>query len=182
MGLNFTKNVYPRATIGEYTYGQPVVLWWGEDTSLTIGKFCSIAANVQIYIGGNHHTEWVSTYPLAALYSSSSEKESTAKGNVVIGHDVWIGNNATILSGVTIGNGAIIGACAVVSKDVPAYAVVAGNPAMVKKYRLSCAQIKALETIAWWNLSEDKIKDNIPLLLSGNVNAFIQLHTIQKGT
>ena len=56
-----------RVTIGDFTYGQPLILTWGENTKLTIGKFCSIGANVQIYLGGNHHTDWLTTYPFNVL-------------------------------------------------------------------------------------------------------------------
>lgn len=91
-----------------------------------------------------------------------------------IGNDVWIGYGATILSGVRIGDGAIVGANAVVTKDVPPYAIVAGNPAHVIRMRFSPQIISDLLQIQWWNWPFDKIRKNMPLLLSDNITKFIQ--------
>ena len=86
---------------------------------------------------------------------------------------MWIGDGAVILSGVTIGNGAVIGARAVIAKDVPAYAIVVGNPAKVVRYRFEPAQIEALERLAWWNWSHEKITQAYPLLLSSDVDGLV---------
>ena len=85
------------------------ILSWGENTKLKIGKFCSIADNVTIFLGGEHRNDWVSTYPFNALLKNYEHIEGhpKSKGDVIIGNDVWIGSRVVILSGVKIGDGAI---------------------------------------------------------------------------
>jgi serine acetyltransferase len=95
------------------------------------------------------------------------------KGDIIIQNDVWIGAKSTIMSGVKISNGALVGACSVVTKDVPPFAIVAGNPAKVVKYRFTEEQIEKLLSIAWWNWDEQKIKDNSMDMWSDNINEFI---------
>lgn len=125
-----------------------------------IGKFCSIGYNVQIG-PFEHPTHFVGTQ----VYIS--EYENPGKGNwnsvskpPVIKNDVWIGSNAIILQGVTIENGAIIAAGAVVTKDVPAYAIVGGVPAKIIKYRFDEEMRKKIETTEWWNKDEQWIEKN----------------------
>lgn len=81
-----------------------------------------------------------------------------SKGAIEIGHDVWIGTNAIILSGVTIGTGAIVGAGSLVAKDVPPYAIVAGNPAKVLRFRFSDELIAKLLQSQWWCLPDTMLK------------------------
>lgn len=100
------------------------------------------------------------------------EKDNKPARNVVIKNDVWIGLNSTILEGVTIGNGAIIGACSVVSKDVPDYAVVVGNPAKIIRYRFSKDQIHKLINLRWWKLDREEIEDVMDLFYGNNVEKF----------
>jgi carbonic anhydrase/acetyltransferase-like protein (isoleucine patch superfamily) len=95
----------------------------------------------------------------------------STRGDVIIGHDVWIGNGATILSGVHIGNGAVIGACSVVTRDVPSYGIVAGNPAKLIRLRFKEDEIKCLEELAWWNWADSKLDAAMPYLLAGDVSA-----------
>lgn len=111
------------------------------------------------------HPELVSTAQLQG-YPHPSQKDK-----IIIGSDVWIGRNAVLLGGITIGHGAIIGAFSVVASDVPPYAVVVGNPATVKRYRFSQAQIDALLEIQWWNKPDSWIKENKTSLL--NIDTFI---------
>jgi acetyltransferase-like isoleucine patch superfamily enzyme len=146
--------------VGEFTYGRPIVLQWDKHTRLKIGKFCSIGANVQIYLGGEHHTEWITTYPFDVLMG---EAETPSKGNVTIGNDVWLGNNVTILSGVTIGDGAVIAAGSVVTKDVHQCEMVAGNPARQKK--ILWQKFGAVE-MEWWDWPLEKIAEAVPYLMS----------------
>ena len=157
--------------VGEFTYGRPIVLQWDKHTRLKIGKFCSIGANVQIYLGGEHHTEWITTYPLDVLMG---EAETPSKGNVTIGNDVWLGNNVVILSGVTIGDGAVIGNGAVVTKDVQSYEIVGGNPAKRIRWRFGtmrdCVRVWRLN---WWDWPLEKIAEEMPLLISKNVDRLI---------
>lgn len=165
--------------IGEFTYGHPRINSWGEGTYLKIGKFCSIAYNVEIFLGGNHRTDWVSTYPFNILNNSFPNAVGInghpfSKGDVIIGNDVWIGQNSVILSGIKIGDGAVIGANSVVTKNVEPYSIVAGNPAKLIKKRFTDDQINSLEKIEWWNWPIEKINENIPLMCSEKIEVFIE--------
>jgi len=171
------KNLPYINKIGKHTYGEPLILHWGENSKLTIGNFCSIADNVKIFLGGNHRIDWVTTYPFNALSDIWDNAKDivghpATKGNVIIGNDVWIGYGATILSGVTISDGAVIGAEAVVTKDVSPYAIVVGNPAREIKKRFSDENIKKLLKIKWWDWEDSEISKKIHLLCSGNIDIF----------
>lgn len=175
---NLTKYRFtdPRAEIGDFTYGIPIIADFSPDWHLRIGRFCSISNNVQIIFGGQHHYDWVSQYafnPIVQSYFDNFLYYDKPVKPVVIGNDVWIGKNVTILQGVTIGDGAVIGTNAIVTKDIPPYAIVVGNPARIIKYRFSENQIKALLRIKWWNWSKEKIKENIALIMSADVDLFI---------
>ncbi len=119
--ITFKGSCKPILLIGDHSYLNDVTIFcWDENFSLTIGKYCSIADDVTIIAGGEHHQGWISTYPFIDRWSIRSKdvsKPSMSKGNITIGNDVWIGNRATILSGVSIATGAIIGAGAVVTKS-----------------------------------------------------------------
>lgn len=165
--------------IGEFSYGHPKVRFAGDGRRLAIGKFCSIGDRVEILLGGNHHSEWVTTYPFGALRDIWPEAKrwpapDISRGDVTIGHDVWIGSDALILSGVTVGHGAVIGARTVVVHDVPPYAVVAGNPAKVVRFRFDEATVDALLSTRWWDLPRSDIVALVPLLQSENVAAVIE--------
>jgi acetyltransferase-like isoleucine patch superfamily enzyme len=162
--------------VGDYSYGKVKVVSWGEGTTLTIGRFCSIAPTLTVLLGGEHRTDWITTYPFPEVFDDARgiSGHVRTKGDVVIGHDVWIGDNVIILSGVRVGNGAVIGARSVVVKDVPPYAVISGNPAELLYYRFSASQVAALERIAWWNWPLERIKALLPTLLSGDVDGFIR--------
>lgn len=127
--------------IGDLTFGHPDtnsprIVYFGENASLEIGKYCCIAENVTIFIGGYHNTEFVSTYPFHAGFTDVPViNNMVKKGNTAIGNDVWIGANCIIMAGIIIGDGAVIAAGSVVTKDVSDYAVVADNPATIIKYR-----------------------------------------------
>jgi len=159
--------------IGDYSYGRLRVRRWSEGGRLVIGPYCSFADNVTIFLGGNHRTDWVTTYPFSALPELWPEARGlpaaeTTRGDVIIGADVWVGSGATILSGVTVGPGAVIGARAVVARDVPAYAVVVGNPARVVRLRFDEATVEALIAARWWERPRGGLVPLLPLLLSGD--------------
>lgn len=153
--------------IGDFTYGIPMVRSWREDEHLKMGKFCSIADNVKIFLGGEHKSDWISTYPFNVFLTRDFPEingHPATKGEVIIGNDVWLGSGCTIMSGVTIGDGAIIGANSLITKDVPPYAIVGGNPGKIIKYRFDDEMIKRLLEIKWWDWDYENIYDVIPLL------------------
>jgi acetyltransferase-like isoleucine patch superfamily enzyme len=109
--------------------------------------------------GGAHPIDKVSTSPVFCegknIFSRNFAKLSFAPfKKTIIGNDVWIGNKAIILQGVTIGNGAVVGAGAVVTKDVPPYAIVVGNPAVILRKRFDENVVSLLERTKWWNMTE----------------------------
>lgn len=129
----------------------------GDNITLKIGNFCSIAHNVTINTDCGHCYSSISTFPFKELMGIGNANQ-THKGIVTIENDVWVGTGAIIMPGVTIGNGAVVGAYSVVAKDVPPYAIVVGNPAVIKKYRFSEEKIKELLLLEWWNWDDEEIK------------------------
>ena len=174
----FTREnpAYAAYEIGAWTYGEPNVLSFGEGAKLQIGKYCSIADGVTILLGGEHRTDWITTFPfnILCVEASNISGHPRTRGDVIIENDVWIGRDALIISGVRIGNGAVIGARSVVTKNVAPYTIVAGNPAKVIRERFTSEQQEALLKIAWWNWPETRIQGAIPILLSENVAEFIK--------
>lgn len=166
-------------SFGKYTYGCPSIRFLDE-AKLVVGNFSSIACNVKIYLGGNHRTDWVTTYPFGHIHTSIFNKfdgvgHPSTKGDVIIGNDVWIGENVTIMSGVTIGDGVVIANNSHVVKDVEPYSLVGGNPAKLIKYRFSQEQIEKLLEIKWWYWDDEKINKFTPLLCNNNIDEFIKL-------
>lgn len=168
------------AVIGDHSYGAPILRYWAQGYKFRCGKYCSIADRVQIFLGGYHRPDWVSMYPFPAFphwpEAQGIKDFAVGRDDVVVGHDVWLGSHCTIMAGVTIGNGAVVAAQACVAKDVPPFAIVAGNPARVVKYRFDEATIEALQTIAWWDWPEQKVRQHIPQLLSGDIAGFVAQH------
>jgi acetyltransferase-like isoleucine patch superfamily enzyme len=166
---------YAAYRIGAWSYGKPRVISWDEGTTLSIGRFCSIAENVVILLGGEHRVDWLTTYPFAVCFEDAASfvGHPRSKGDVNIGNDVWIARDVLILSGVTIGDGAVIAARSVVTRDVPPYAIVAGNPARLVRFRFSETAREALLRIAWWRWPLPQIKQAWPLLLSQDIDTFI---------
>lgn len=170
---------YESYSIGKFSYGEPNIIWGGEATC-KIGNFCSIASGVTIMLGGEHRPDWVTTYPFNAILAEfhTITGHPATKGDVNIGNDVWIGVNALIMSGVCIGDGAVIGANSVVARDVEPYSIVAGNPARLIRKRFDQATTDALLKLQWWNWDTQKIKENVPLMLSNRISEFIERHTV----
>mgnify|MGYP004660959335 CR=1 FL=1 len=138
---------------------------------LIIGKFCQIGAGAGVEFvmnGANHQMNAVSTYPFYIFgswdQSAPSKEDLPFKGDTVVGNDVWIGQNSTILPGVHIGDGAIIGLNSVVTRDVPPYTIVAGNPAKAVRKRFDDELIDLLLKLKWWDKSAEEINVLIPLL------------------
>jgi acetyltransferase-like isoleucine patch superfamily enzyme len=165
-------------SFGKYTYGKPNILWGNDNAKLVVGNFCSIAG-VTIYLGGNHRTDWVTTYPFGHIHrdmfnSFNGAGHPSTKGDVIIGNDVWIGDNVIIMSGVKIGDGAVIANNSHVVKDVEPYSLVGGNPAKLIKYRFTQQQIEKLLEIKWWYWDDEKINKFTTLLCNDNIDEFIK--------
>lgn len=151
---------------GRHSYGLDniTIKSWGEGAHLFVGGFCSIAGDQKVFVGGNHRTDWATTFPFGHLLQETfpagavnGSAHPVSKGHVVIEHDVWIGNGCTIMSGLTIGSGSVIAAKSVVVKDVPPYTIVGGNPARTLKKRFSDSIIEQLLEIQWWNYDDATI-------------------------
>ncbi|WP_275666539.1 CatB-related O-acetyltransferase [Laribacter hongkongensis] len=162
---------------GVASYGIPIVEDYGSEACLVIGSYCSIAYGVRVFLGGNHRVDWVSTYPFPMMFDNQNLLSingcGVSKGDVVIGNDVWIGSYAFIMSGVNIGDGAVIAANAVVTKDVPPYAIVAGNPARVVKFRFSHEIVDCLLRIKWWDWPVEKVIAAAPGLCHEDIQGFV---------
>jgi virginiamycin A acetyltransferase len=151
-------------TIGKYTYVNSGFLGHG----ISIGRYCSLSYNVSI--GPQEHpTRFLSTY--TALYAEKEYLQKTRTGKTVIGNDVWVGMNAVVLRNVTVGDGAIIGAGAVVTRDVPPYAIALGVPARVVKYRFDKETREALLQLKWWEREHQFLK-SLPF---NNIDACISI-------
>ncbi|MFI8606968.1 CatB-related O-acetyltransferase [Ectopseudomonas chengduensis] len=166
---------YPQYQIGLGSYGLPLVHDWDEGSTLKIGNFCSIADNVQIFLGGHHRIDWVSCYPFPAYLPEAAHitEYGGTRGDVIIGSDVWLCANCTILSGVTVGHGAVVASGAVVSRDVPPYSVVAGNPARHVRWRFDEKTRNELLDSAWWNWPEAEIRQTVEKLCSSDIQGFL---------
>ncbi|WP_232631708.1 CatB-related O-acetyltransferase [Methylobacterium sp. Leaf118] len=144
---------------------------------LVIGKFCAIATGTRFLMnGGNHRLDGLSTYPFPIFGGDwigrfEGELRFPQRGDTVIGHDVWLGFHSTILPGVTVGDGAVVAAHAVVSADVPPYAIVAGNPARVVRRRFSEAEAGRLQRIAWWDWPVERITAHLALIGGADIAA-----------
>lgn len=143
-----------------------------------IGKFCSIGINTNIFLGANHRTDFITTYPFGHIYNNIFKCDGIghpkSNGDVIIGNDVWIGLNSTIMSGIKIGDGAVIAANSVVVKNVENYSIVGGNPAKHIKFRFKKNHIEKLIEIKWWNHDISKINNNMNLLFSNKIDEFIE--------
>lgn len=170
--------------IGRHSYGVgPDTVYGATLTSqVSIGNFCSIAPGVQMLAHVEHPTHLPSTFPLRTLLLKQAGKrqdlskineDSSTRGHIKIGHDVWIGQKAIILSGVVIGNGAVIGAGAVVKSDVPPYAIVAGNPAKLIRFRFPSMIIEQLQETKWWELPDESIVRLIDFFYITDIASFI---------
>lgn len=147
--------------IGRYTsINGPSTRICAEINSVIIGSFCSIASNVIIQ-EYNHRYDNITTYFINShLIKDKMIQEKSSKGDILIEDDVWIGSNSVILSGVKIGRGCIIGAGSIVTKSIPPYSIVAGNPARIIKQRFDNEKIKMIEESKWWEWDEEEIKLN----------------------
>ena len=188
-GVIFLKNFIhnPNIQVGDYTYydgrDKPesfelTNVVFALTSKLFIGRFCQLAYGTKFVLSdANHPMEGFSTYPFYVYGTVGKgsadwggyEPNLTDKGDTIVGNDVWCGHESLLMPGVTVGNGAIIGSRAVVTKDVPPYAIVGGNPAKVLKFRFPENVIKELQEIEWWNWEYEKISRNIPIIASADL-------------
>lgn len=168
------------STIGDYSYvGRKSRVIYAD-----IGKFCSISGSVQLGMG-THTLDKLSTSPIfTERYNSTGYQWTDVPTDnpfkrVTVGNDVWIGTGVMVMGGVSIGDGAVIGAGAIVTKNVPPYAVVAGVPARIIRYRFPEGIIEKLNASQWWTLDDEIIKENITLFQKpaeeGSIDRLISL-------
>lgn len=161
MMIPTNKFDFRKVEIGNYSYGELNVVDYGDKCRLIIKNFVSVAENVTFVLSGEHNINTISTYPFKVKILCAKEGEASGKGDIVVSDDVWIGYGATILSGVRIGQGAVVAAGAVVTKDVPPYAIVGGVPAKVISYRFDEKVINKLLHLDYSKLSPSLIEEHI---------------------
>jgi virginiamycin A acetyltransferase len=178
----------PNIVIGDYTYYDAaegyedfeknvLYLFPHIGDRLVIGKFCAIARGVTFIMNGaNHKMSGLSTYPFQIFGNgwervTPPNRELPLKGDTVIGNDVWLGYKALVMPGVQVGDGAIVASQAVVSTDVPPYAIVGGNPAKVIRMRYEPDVVARLRAIAWWHWPAEKITRHLEAIVGADVEA-----------
>jgi phosphonate metabolism protein (transferase hexapeptide repeat family) len=163
--------------LGDYSY----IVNDGDMAYTTVGKFCSIAAMTRVNPG--NHPMWRAsqahfTYRASAYFEGEADEESffdwRRSHRVILGNDVWIGHGAIVLPGRRIGDGAVVAAGAIVTKDVPAYAIVGGNPARVIKPRFPVAIAQRLSRLTWWDWTHDELHQALPDFRALPIEGFLE--------
>ena len=154
---------FDNVSVGKYSYGELNIVDFGDSHKLSIGNYVSIAQNVTFLLNGEHYVDQISSFPFKVKVMGQ-QAEAFSKGNIIVDDDVWIGYGAIIMSGVHIFQGAVIAAGAVVTKDVPPYAIVGGVPAKVIKYRFLPEIIEKLMKIDYSKLDKEIVEENIDRL------------------
>lgn len=172
------KEHLPSRKVGKHTYGIFELIDSKGESDVELGKFTSIGPCIKI-ICGNHNYKFVSNYPFKSIWNDfwrplDDIEDHIYNATTVIGNDVWIGHSAIIKGGITIHDGAVIAAGAVVTKDVPPYAIVGGSPAKILKYRFSEEIISKLLKIKWWDWTDDEINCRLPDIMSENIDSFVE--------
>jgi len=173
----------PHIEVGDYTYyddpddpasfeAKAVLYAFGPER-LVIGRFCAIAAGVRFLMpGANHADLGPSTFPFGIFgqpWDATMDlvMGATSRGDTVVGHDVWLGYQALVMPGVTIGHGAVVAAASVVTRDVPPYAIVAGNPARVIRMRFDETDVERLLRAAWWDWPMGLVTQHARTIMAG---------------
>lgn len=147
--------------VGKCSYGELNVVSFAERNRLRIGDYVSIAQKVTFLLDVEHYVDRISTFPFHVKVLRDMDCEAFGKGDIVVDDDAWIGYGATIMSGVHIGQGAVVAAGAVVTKNVPPYAIVGGVPAKVIKYRFEPELIEELLKVDYSRLEEEMIRAHL---------------------
>lgn len=155
------KNNIQESSLGDFSYTSENCQIIYAD----IGKFVNIASYVRIN-PGQHPMHWACQHHMMyrkEMFGFGEDDDSffdwRREKRCEIGHDVWLGHNVTVMGGVKIGNGSVVGSGSIVTKDVPPYGIVVGNPAKIIRYRFEKKTIEKLEMIAWWDWEKQKIQD-----------------------
>jgi virginiamycin A acetyltransferase len=175
----------PRIEVGEYTYyddpddalafERNAFLYGYGPERLIIGRYCAIASRVRFIMpGANHADLGPSTFPFGIFGEPWAERTmdlvmgAPSRGDTVVGHDVWLGYSSVVMPGVTIGHGAVIAANSVVTSDVPAYAIVGGNPARVIRRRFDDEDVERLLRAAWWDWPVELVTEHARTIMAGS--------------
>jgi acetyltransferase-like isoleucine patch superfamily enzyme len=166
-----------RISVGAHTYGIPILKdYVYDETKLIVGKYSALSETSIVMLGGEHAMDRVTTWPHRIVWNMEGAGQDgipVHTGDTVIGNDVWLTQRTFLRSGVHIGDGAVIAAGAVVTKDVPPYAIVGGNPAKVLRFRFTEQQRADLLDIKWWDWSDEEVRAAVPYLASDDIDAFI---------
>ena len=157
---------FNHVSLGLGSCGELNVVDFGGSNKLYIKNYVSIAQNVTFMLNAEHYTNHVSTFPFKVKILKTDQLESFGYGDIIVDDDVWIGYGAAIMSGVHIGQGAIVAAGAIVTKDVPPYAIVGGVPAKIIKYRFEPEMIEELLKVDYSKLTKEMIEEHIDDLYS----------------
>jgi virginiamycin A acetyltransferase len=194
-GNIYLKNILHEENIqiGDFTYAhldsleegilRRLVPYSFGNKKLKIGKFCSIGYGTQfISPYANHQMHSFTTFPFWHVFSNQENikpwlEDAELKGDTSVGNDVWFGRESMVMPGVNIGDGAVIAARAVITQDVPSYAIVGGHPAKTIRFRFNDEIISELLKIQWWNWDLDKIIRCHPILMRGDIE---QLRAVAK--
>lgn len=163
--------------LGEHSYGSATVRAWHRSRDVVrVGRFCSLADHVTFIVDGNHRIDTLSSFPFRErLGWTECSPNVWGKETPSVGNDVWIASGATIYSGVHIGDGAVVAGQSIVTKSVPPYAVVAGNPARVVKYRFPPDVIEQLLALRWWDLPLHTIRERLAPHMDGDIRVVIDV-------